>query len=84
LLTGVEWNFHARTVELRESGGGVMPITILVVALAAGTAGAPPKVGQPAPDFVLNDQNGHPVRLSDFRGKKSVVLAFYIRAFTPG
>jgi len=61
-----------------------MPITILVVALAAGTAGAPPKVGQSAPDFVLNDQNGHPVRLSDFRGKKSVVLAFYIRAFTPG
>jgi len=61
-----------------------MPITILVVALAAGTTGAPPKVGQAAPDFVLNDQNGHPVRLSDFRGKKSVVLAFYIRAFTPG
>jgi peroxiredoxin len=60
-----------------------MPITILVLALA-GSAGGPPKVGQPAPDFVLNDQNGHPVRLSDFRGKKSVVLAFYIRAFTPG
>ena len=61
-----------------------MPITILVVVLAAGTAGAPPKVGQPAPDFVLNDQNGHPVRLNDFRGKKSEALAFYIRAFTPG
>jgi thioredoxin-dependent peroxiredoxin len=61
-----------------------MPITILALALAAGATGGPPKVGQPAPDFVLNDQNGHPVRLSDFRGKKSVVLAFYIRAFTPG
>jgi peroxiredoxin len=60
-----------------------MPITILVVALAAGSAG-PPQVGQAAPDFVLNDQNGRAVRLSDFRGKKSVVLAFYIRAFTPG
>ena len=60
-----------------------MPLTILALALAAGSAG-PPKVGQPAPDFVLNDQNGHPVRLSDLRGKKSVVLAFYIRAFTPG
>jgi len=57
LLTGVEWNFHARTVELRESGGGVMPITILVVALAAGTAGAPPKVGQPAPDFLRPMRN---------------------------
>jgi peroxiredoxin Q/BCP len=61
-----------------------MTLTILILALAAGTAGGAPKVGQPAPEFVLNDQNGRPVRLSDFRGKKSVVLAFYIRAFTPG
>jgi len=62
-----------------------MPITILAFTLAAGAAAAgPPTVGQPAPDFTLNDQNGHSVRLSDFRGKKSVVLAFYIRAFTPG
>jgi peroxiredoxin Q/BCP len=61
-----------------------MTLTILALALAAGSAGGPPKVGQPAPEFVLNDQNGRPVRLSDFRGKKSVVLAFYIRAFTPG
>ena len=61
-----------------------MTITFLVFALAAGFATGPAKVGQPAPDFVLNDQNGRSVRLSDFRGKKSVVLAFYIRAFTPG
>jgi peroxiredoxin Q/BCP len=42
------------------------------------------KVGDRAPDFSLTDQNGSPVKLSDFRGKKSVVLAFYIKAFTPG
>ena len=42
------------------------------------------KVGDPAPDFELNDQNGAQVKLSDFLGKKSVVLAFYIKAFTPG
>lgn len=65
--------------------GGLMPIMILSLALATGMAsGGPPTVGQSAPDFTLNDQNGHPVRLSDFRGRKSVVLAFYIRAFTPG
>jgi len=46
--------------------------------------GGSPRVGQPAPDFTLKDQNGRDVRLSDFRGKKTVVLAFYIRAFTPG
>lgn len=42
------------------------------------------KVGDPAPDFTLPDQNNRPVRLSEFRGKKNVVLAFYILAFTGG
>ncbi len=34
------------------------------------------RVGAYAPDFVLNDLNGKPCRLSDFRGKKSVALVF--------
>ena len=42
------------------------------------------KVGDAAPDFALPDQNGQTIRLSDFRGKQSVVLAFYIKAFTSG
>ena len=42
------------------------------------------KIGDKAPDFALPDQHGATVKLSDFRGKRSVVLAFYIRAFTPG
>jgi cytochrome oxidase Cu insertion factor (SCO1/SenC/PrrC family) len=42
------------------------------------------KVGDTAPDFTLRDQNGKEVKLSDFRGKKSVVLAFYVFAFTGG
>lgn len=42
------------------------------------------KVGDVAPDFTLPDQNGTPVKLSDFRGKKNVVLAFYVLAFTGG
>ena len=54
-----------------------------VFAVTTASAG-PPRVGQPAPDFTLKDQNGRDVRLSDFRGNKTVVLAFYIRAFTPG
>ncbi len=39
-------------------------------------------IGQPAPDFELPNQFGQPVRLSDFRGKKVVVLVFYPFAFT--
>ena len=49
---------------------------------------APPKtnlkVGQPAPDFTLTDTEGKPVSLHDFKGKKNVVLAFYVLAFTGG
>jgi cytochrome oxidase Cu insertion factor (SCO1/SenC/PrrC family) len=42
------------------------------------------KVGDPAPDFTLTDTEGQTVRLSDFRGRKNVVLAFYVLAFTGG
>ena len=49
---------------------------------------APPKthlqVGQAAPDFTLTDTAGKEVKLSDFKGKKNVVLAFYVLAFTGG
>ncbi len=49
---------------------------------------APPtpkfKIGDAAPDFTLKDQNGKQVSLHEFRGKKNVVLAFYIFAFTGG
>ena len=64
---------------------------LLAFALAASAAAqqpAPPKshlkVGDKAPDFTLADTEGKEVKLSDFRGKKNVVLAFYVLAFTGG
>jgi peroxiredoxin len=42
------------------------------------------KVGEPAPDFTLLSDQWQPVKLSDYRGKKNVILAFYVLAFTPG
>lgn len=45
---------------------------------------AQPKVGNIAPAFTLQDQDGNKVSLKDFKGKKSVVLYFYPRALTPG
>lgn len=38
--------------------------------------------GEPAPDFTLRDQDGEAVSLSDFRGKK-VLLVFYPFDFSP-
>jgi peroxiredoxin (alkyl hydroperoxide reductase subunit C) len=39
-------------------------------------------VGAQAPDFTLKDQNNQTVQLSDFRGRKHVLLVFYPLAFT--
>lgn len=41
-------------------------------------------LGQKAPDFTLKDHNKQEVTLSDFEGKKNVVLNFFVRAFTDG
>ena len=41
------------------------------------------EVGQKAPDFILPDQNGNDISLSDFSGNK-VVLWFFPKASTPG
>lgn len=66
---------------------------LLFAALAAGLLAQQPqpalarthlKVGDAAPDFTLLDQTRKPVKLSEYRGKKNVVLAFYVLAFTGG
>lgn len=67
-------------------------ITLLACAALAALLSAqnatPPKthlkVGDEAPDFTLPDTNNKPVKLSDFRGNKPVVLAFFPAAFTGG
>ena len=41
-------------------------------------------IGTVAPDFELPQHNGDPVRLSAFRGKSLVVLAFHPATFTGG
>lgn len=67
-----------------------LALAVVLLAFATVAAAQQPaamthlKVGDPAPDFTLNDHNNKPVKLSDFKGKKSVVLAFYVLAFTGG
>jgi thioredoxin-dependent peroxiredoxin len=49
-----------------------------------GRKGSTVGVGDTAPDFSLPDRSGKTVRLSDYRGKKAVVLYFYPKDDTPG
>lgn len=67
-------------------------IIVLIVGLALGFGGATMlgrdrnarlEVGDQAPDFELYDSAGILIALSDFRGQKNVVLAFYPAAWTP-
>jgi len=41
-------------------------------------------IGDIAPDFELQAHDGSTVRLSDFRGKKNVIVFFYPKDDTPG
>jgi len=42
------------------------------------------KVGDVAPDFTLPGTDGKTYKLGDFKGKKTVVLAIFVLAFTGG
>ena len=67
--------------------GALLACSVFAAVLSAQQT-APPKttlkVGDEAPDFSLPDTSNKPVKLSDFRGKKVVVLAFFPAAFTGG
>ena len=76
---------------MRRLLGFVLSAVILTQPLlraAAKDAGSSmPKVGDMAPDFTLKyvDSSGmHDASLSQYRGKRQVVLAFYVFAFTGG
>lgn len=65
-----------------------LSLLLVLSMLVSAQQPAPPKtslkVGDAAPDFTLPSTTGQKVKLSDFKGKKNVVLAFYVLAFTGG
>ena len=74
---------------------GVLAMALLLATIASSSVFAQtskeessmPKVGDTAPEFTLKYFDGanlKDVKLSDYRGKKNVVLAFYIFTFTGG
>ncbi len=57
---------------------------LMALTLAASAGAGELTVGDPAPDFTLQASDGKTYRLSDFRGKQAVVIAWFPRAFTSG
>jgi len=68
--------------------GLVAALTVGVMAQAPAPAQAPPavelKVGDMAPDFTLPGTDGKTHKLSEYRGKQAVVIAWFPKAFTQG
>ena len=67
----------------------LMSLVLLAMLSVAALGQTPPvkthlKVGDTAPDFTLRATDGKSYKLSDFKGKKNVVLAIYVLAFTGG
>ena len=68
---------------------GLVAVVAAGTAMAQAPAGAPPvaptlKVGDMAPDFSLQGTDGKTHKLSDYRGKQAVVIAWFPKAFTQG
>ena len=60
-------------------------ILILMASFTSGILNAADlKVGDAAPDFALQGSDGKTYKLSEFRGKQAVVIAWYPKAFTGG
>jgi peroxiredoxin Q/BCP len=64
-----------------------MVVTAMLMMAASGGAQTPApelKVGDPAPDFSLQATDGKTYKLSEFKGKQAVVIAWFPKAFTGG
>lgn len=61
-----------------------MAFSALASATQAEEDGVELKVGDEAPAFELPGSDGQTYKLSDFKGKRPVVIAWYPKAFTPG
>jgi peroxiredoxin len=71
----------------RRSGVLAAALLLAMAASLSAQEASMPKVGDMAPEFSLKYFDGNnlkDVKLSDYRGQKNVVLAFYVFAFTGG
>jgi len=62
----------------------MLTAVLLMAGLAVTQAAQTPKVGDKAPAFTTQDQDGKTVTLADFAGQQTVLLYFYPKDMTPG
>lgn len=62
----------------------VLAVFALLAMMTITMQAAELKIGTVAPDFELSGSNGKKYKLSDFRGKKAVVIAWFPKSFTGG
>ncbi len=62
----------------------VKTLLLVLASLIALPAWSAVEVGDPAPEFTLKASDGKSYSLTDFKGKKPVVIAFFPKAFTGG
>lgn len=65
------------------AAGWMFCVSLLLMIPSVGVAVEAVEVGDHAPDFRLPSTRAHPVGLSQFLGKKHIVLQFYIQDRTP-
>ncbi len=68
---------------IRMKSGWVFCVILLLAMLAIVRVAQAVEVGDKAPDFTLPSTKGDPLTLSQFLGKRNVVLEFYVLDFTP-
>ncbi len=62
----------------------ILGLMLLALFVLASTTSAPAvEVGQKAPNFELPSTQGGKFKLSDLKGKKNLLIQFYVLDFTP-
>jgi hypothetical protein len=81
-ITTNSWTNAIKAIQQATWRAEMKKICLILVVFAfligCASTGPLPEVGDSAPDFGLVDVSGNEIRLSDFRGKKKVVLIFYL------
>ncbi len=73
-----------KTIKLSARTSWIWIAAVAAAVSVSASAADALKVGDAAPDFTMKGTDGKTYKLSEFKGKQAVVLAWFPKAFTPG